>query len=165
MNDPAQELVAALRDELRQYGALLGLLEQQQTFIIERRTHDLLEAIDAVNAQAIAVESARHAREGCRRNLAVVLGLPEPATFSAMLPGLSVAGRTMVQALVDENNLLLGRIQQRARQNQLLLRRALDLMQQFMERLFPSVGSTGYDGTGRRMEPATALRRVYEAVV
>lgn len=165
MNDSAQELVAALRDELRQYGALKGLLEQQQTFIVERRTQDLLQAIDAVNAQAIAVESARHARECCRRTLATGLGLPEEAAFTALLPHLSVAGRTMVQALMDENNLLLGRIQQRARQNQMLLRRALELMQQFMERLFPSVGVTGYDGTGRRMEPAPALRRLYEAVV
>jgi len=165
MNDPAQELVTALRDELRQYGTLLGLIEQHQTFIVERRTQDLLEAVDAVNAQTIAVEAARHARECSRRSLALALGLPEQAKFSELLPGLSAAGRTMVQALVDENNLLLGRIQQRARQNQMLLRRSLDLMQQFMERLFPSVCSTGYDGTGRRMEPAAALRRVYEAVV
>ena len=165
MNDSSQELVEALRDELRQYGALMGLLDQQQTFIIERRTQDLLQAIDAVNAQAITVEAARSTRELCRRRLAVGLGFSDEAPFTSMLPRLSAAGRTMVQALINENNLVLNRIHQRARQNQLLLRRALELMQQFTERLFPSVVTPGYDGLGRRMEPAQTPRRFYEAVV
>ncbi len=42
-----------------------------------------------------------------------------------------------MQALVQENNELLVRVQQRARQNHLLLLRSLELMQKLINSLFP----------------------------
>ena len=54
-----------------------------------------------------------------------------------------------MNALVQENNALLTRIQHRARQNHLLLRQSLDLMQRFLTTLFPSHEPRVYNGGGQ----------------
>jgi flagellar biosynthesis/type III secretory pathway chaperone len=50
---------------------------------------------------------------------------------------------------VQENNELLVRVQQRARQNHLLLSRAVDLMQRFINTLTPTPPPTTYNDIGR----------------
>jgi flagellar biosynthesis/type III secretory pathway chaperone len=67
--------------------------------------------------------------------------------------------RPLAKALVDENNELLARVQQRARQNHLLLRRSLDLMQQLLHSLMPTAHSSVYDQQGQTSgaEPAAFL--------
>jgi flagellar biosynthesis/type III secretory pathway chaperone len=69
-----------------------------------------------------------------------------------------------MEALVQENNALLTRIQHRARQNHLLLRQSLDLMQRFLSTLFPSHEPRVYNGGGQMFSHATPAVSVYEAV-
>lgn len=164
MIEPIQILTDALRDELKQYGEMLALLDQQQVSVLERQTQDILQTVDAINVQSTAIQAARHAREQYQRNLARALGLADDAAFELMLPMLPAHYRPLLQALVEENNDLLRRIQQRARQNHLLLSRAVELMQRFMTGMFPAMGATTYNGDARLVEPAVAGRSVYEAV-
>jgi len=68
-------------------------------------------------------------------------GIPaeEDITFASLVPQLPPDYRPLVGALVEENNHLLVRVQQRARQNHLLLSRSLEMMQSFLNTLMPGV--------------------------
>ena len=72
--------------------------------------------------------------------------------------------RPLLDALVRENNQLLFRVQQRARQNHLLLSRSLELMQRFLSTLFPTRDNQVYNDHGTRPIWAPTLRPLYEAV-
>ena len=65
----------------------------------------------------------------------------------------------MVTALVQENNELLVVVRQRAQQNQLLLRRSVDVMQHFINSLAgqEQTERTSSDQTLASLEPATQL--------
>ena len=148
MNDTLASLIEALREELKQYGEMLALLDQQQDHVLQRRAGELLQSVDAVNAQVEAIHAARKEREQYRRHLARTLNLNMDAGFLAMLPLLPVEYRMLIEALVRENNELLVRIKQRARQNHLLLSRAVELMQRFINTLSPLPATATYNNAG-----------------
>jgi hypothetical protein len=56
------------------------------------------------------------------------------------------------------------RVQQRARQNHLLLSHCVDLMQQLINSIFPGVSPTTYNGTGHIPMAAVPPQPLYQAV-
>ncbi|HEV2454243.1 MAG TPA: flagellar export chaperone FlgN [Verrucomicrobiae bacterium] len=164
MNDLLHNLIEALREELKQYGEMIAVLEVQQQAVVQRQSNDLLQNVAHVNAQANVVAAVRHEREQHRRNVARMLGLDENATFAIMIPKLPADYRPLVQALVGENNALLARIQQRARQNHLLLSHAVDLLRQLMNAIFPGGGPRTYDSSGRLPPIQPPRNSIYEQV-
>ncbi|MEW6156415.1 MAG: flagellar protein FlgN [Verrucomicrobiota bacterium] len=159
-----QRLIEALRDELKQYGEMLALLDQQQEQVMARAADELLQTVATVNQQSGVIQQARHDRHECQRDLARFLELEADAPFEAILPHLPEDHRYLVRTLVDENNELLLRVQQRARQNHLLLTRSLELMQRFINTLVPGTRATVYNGDGHLFSPAVPARALYEAV-
>ena len=132
MTELSQKLIEALRDELQQYGELLALLEQQQDLVVARAADGVMRTVAAINEQYTIIQAARQERERCRRTLAQELGVDDDADFSSLVQQLSVEIRPLVGALVEENNRLLRRVQQRAKQNHLLLQHSVQLMQNFL---------------------------------
>jgi flagellar biosynthesis/type III secretory pathway chaperone len=165
MNEELQALINALRDELQQYGEMLALLDQQQDFVLRRAADDLLVTVSGVNSQGTAIQMARRQRETCRRRVATALGLPEGAGFAEILPKLPEDYRPLLQALVEENNELLVRVQQRARQNHLLLSRSLELMQRFLSSLFAPGSTQTYNGNGALLPGGPVSQPLYQAVI
>jgi hypothetical protein len=163
MNSELQTLIDSLREELRQYGEMLVLLDDQQNRILRRRAPELLDATTAVNHQGEAIRSARDQRESARRDLARRLDLSGDVPFTRLAPMLPPDYRPLVSALVQENNQLLTRIQQRARQNSLLLRRSLDLLDQVIHSFAP-VRTPVYTGAGSLHHAAACGAAMYEAV-
>lgn len=164
MIDTLNALIAALREELQQYGEMLTLLDREQEFVMRRASQDLFEAVTAIQSQAGVIQQAREAREDRRNEVAAALGLPGDTSFTSLIPKLPADYQPLVQALVRENNQLLVRVQQRARQNHLLLSRSLELMQRFMSMLFPARDSQVYDDHGQRPSWSPPLHSLYEAV-
>ena len=164
MNDLLHNLIEALREELKQYGEMLAVLEQQQQSVVQRQTDTLLQNVAEVNAQANVIAAVRHEREQHRRNVARQLQLDENAAFAVIIPQLPPDYRPLVQALVHENNALLVRIQQRARQNHLLLSHAVELMQQLINSIFPGGSPKTYDNTGRLPASSLPQHSIYEQV-
>ena len=119
MKELIQNLIEALREELKQYGEMLALLDHQQKLAIQRQSPELLDCLGAVNAQAEAIRVARQEREQRRRHLARTLALDDASGFGELTPWLPRDYQPLVQALVQENNELLIRVQQRALQNHL----------------------------------------------
>ena len=164
MNPALDPLIQSLRNELQQYGEMLALLDYQQEYVVTRAADAMLQTVAEIQAQTSVIERARKEREERRRELAEMLRQPPEATFADLIPQMPEDYRPLVQALVDENNQLLHRIQQRARQNHVLLNRSVDLMKQFMNALIPSLRPTIYNGTGTLHGAALPGRTLYEAV-
>jgi len=165
MNHLLPNLIEALREELKQYGEMLALLDQQQHLVMRRQAGDLLQNIAVINAQAGAITAARREREQRQRIVASRLNLPEAATFAVITPLLPPNYQPLVQALVQENNELLVRVQQRARQNHLLLSHAVELMQRLINSIFPGATPETYDERGRLPGNGLPQTPLYQAVV
>lgn len=163
MNSELQALIDSLREELRQYGEMLVLLDEQQGRILRRRGPELLDTTTAVNQQGEAIRSARDQRETARRDLARRLDLSGDVPFTRLAAVLPADYRPLVSALVQENNQLLHRIQQRARQNYLLLRRSLDLLDQVIDSFAPA-RTPVYTVAGGLQNVASRSAALYEAV-
>jgi flagellar biosynthesis/type III secretory pathway chaperone len=164
MNEFIERLVDALRVELQQYGEMLALLEQQQQFVVQRSGAALLENLAAINAQTSVIQVARQQREELQRQLSTSLQFPADAKFKTLLGGVPEPHRELVKALVDEINQCLRRVQRRARQNHLLLRCSVEMMQRFMAMLFPASSVTTYNQAGKACAGHTGCPGLYEVV-
>jgi len=165
MIETLHQLIEALRAELQQYGELLALLDQEQNCVLERAADNLLQTVAALQVQGGAIEAARARRESHRRVLVGQLGLPQDAPFSEIIPHLPEDYRPLVQALVEENNRLLVRVQQRARQNHLLLTRSLEIMQRFLSSLFAAGQTATYGGNGAVVPAVGFGHSLYQTVI
>jgi hypothetical protein len=165
MSDLLYQLIEALREELQQYGEMLARLEHQEEVVIQRQGATLLQSVASMDAQAKVLRVARNEREQRRLDLARSLGLREAVGFRELTARLPPAYRPLLTALVEENNALLLRIQQRARQNHLLLNRAVELMQLFTNTLIPGVGPGLHTETDRPANSNPDSCSVDEALV
>jgi flagellar biosynthesis/type III secretory pathway chaperone len=164
MNDLLPNLIDALREELKQYGEMLAQLDQQQNQVMERQTSDLLHSVAGINAQTAVIAATRREREQRQGHIARQLNLPETEGFAVIVPLLPADYRPLVQALVQENNELLVRVQQRVRQNHLLLSHAVELMQQLINSICPGGSPKTYDVAGRIPAGSVPQHLLYEAV-
>jgi flagellar biosynthesis/type III secretory pathway chaperone len=123
----------------------------------------LLDATAAVNNQGAAIQTARRQREDAQRELAQILQMGGDAPLTHLAPLLPPDYRPLLNALMQENNHLLQRIQQRARQNYLLLRRSLELLDQFINSFCPAKAPV-YNGTGSLQAGQETGFSLYEAV-
>lgn len=129
-----QKLIDALRHELEQYGEMLALLEQQQE-AAGLGAEDVLHTIAAINSQGASIQNAREQRKNCQRELSAKLNQPTDSSFAHLIPMVPRHYQGLLSALVQENNELLVRVRERALQNQALLRRSVEFMQQFISTL------------------------------
>jgi hypothetical protein len=164
MKDLLQNLIEALREELKEYGEMLALLDHQQQTVMHRQTQDLLQHAAAINSQAQTIAAARLEREQHQRHIACWLCLPEQSPLGALVPRFPAEYQPLAQALVQENNELLTRVLQRARQNHLLLSRVTELMQRIIGSLFPAaVQPAAYNDAGQRYA-SPPHRSIYDAI-
>jgi FlgN protein len=162
MNELLQNFIESLREELKQFGELLALLDLQQEQVARRLADELMATVTAVNLQGEAIQGARHEREQRQRELAQALSLPADARIASVLPLLPDVYRPLVSALVDENNHLLTRVRQRAHQNHILLSRAVEMMARFINS-FRAMGVPTYTPAGT-VTAAVPERAFYEGV-
>ena len=153
MNDLLNNLITALRAELEEYGEMLARLDQQQSLVAARAAEQLPDSVAAIQEQTSVLHETRGHRESCRRALARSLNLPEATPFAELLPAIEAECRPLVEALVEENNRLLRRVQQRARQNHLLLTRSVELMQGLLGSLLSAGNGTVYQDDGKVARP------------
>jgi flagellar biosynthesis/type III secretory pathway chaperone len=157
-------LIDALRDELQNYGEMLALLERQQEYLISRAASEVFQSISLIKAQGDAIQQARARREECRRAVAEDCTQPEDAPFTSLIPILPADYQPLLKALVEENNELLFRVRRRARQNHVMLRRSVELMQDLLNTLMPTRQTSVYDEMGACRSVIATPRRLYEAV-
>jgi hypothetical protein len=141
------DLIAALRDEMQQFGELLARLDHHHDRVLRRAADDLLQSVSDIQAQGVVLDAARRRRADRQSEVARKLFLSDNAALAELVPLLPENYRPLVGALARENSELLIRVQQRSHQNHLLLARTLEMMQRFMSTLVPDgapvAGETG----------------------
>jgi len=157
-------LLEALRHELHQYGEMLALLDRQQEAVMLRAGDDVLQSVTSINDHLSQVAAARRGRESCQQEIATLLRQPAAVNFSDWLGLIPAKFQPAIEALVRENNELLIRVHQRARQNHLLLSRSMELMQRFLHALIPACQPTTYNGAGGVELATPQPQPLYEAV-
>lgn len=164
MTDFVEKLISALREELQQYGEMLARLDDQQELVMRRAAGAVLESVPHVQSQSAILTQAREVRFASMKALCNMLRLPAETTFKDLLPKVPADYRPLLEALVDENNELLHRIHQRARQNHILLSRTVESMQQVINSLGIHRPTAVYTDNGAVFSPPPARAALYEAV-
>jgi len=136
MTQELQQLLAALREELKHYGELLALLEQQRNTVNGSAPDRTFYATAAIQRQAEATLQARRTTEARRRTLARELRQDESATVLQLAPLVPPQFRPLLQSLIEENNTLFQSVQWSARENHVLLSRSVASMEEFLDLLF-----------------------------
>ena len=143
-----QHIADCLRQELADYGGLLHLFEQQQRSLFARDSHTVMGLGAAIETQARTVAVCRTRREQAVADLAEQHGQPANATLRALLPLLDADARPLLEALIDEVNLLLHRVRRTSRQNHTLLTRAVEIHQEVLQQLRPTSFLKTYSPAG-----------------
>lgn len=112
--EPLTKLIEALREELTQYGDMLALLDQQQGIVGHQGVAEILNGVTAIDIQTTIIQNARRQRETQQQQLARSFRRAEDCAFEELLPLLPEEYRPLLQALVEENQELLLRVQRRA---------------------------------------------------
>lgn len=131
--DLQAQFVAALRAELEECGGLAALLEAQRGAILDRSAMRALALGEKIERQMQNAMLRSQQRESLMKIIAEKSGRDEGPTLRE-LPALFPASmRPMVRALVDEVHRLIGHTLQQARQNQMLLTRAMGITAEVQE--------------------------------
>jgi len=144
-----QLIADSLREELAEYGALLGLFEQQQQSLFARDPDAVLRLGSKIEDQARILQACRQSRERAAADLALSFGQPANATLRSLLPHIEPAARPLLESLIDEINHLLHRVRRSSRQNHTLIARTLDLHQELLSQLCPGAFVKTYAANGR----------------
>lgn len=135
MTELLHQFIEALRNELRQYGEMLALLEQPPTEAADPGERDGSPAGGAIDAHRVVILEARAERHAWQHRLAQQMALPEAVSLAQMVAALPHPYRPLVQALIQENHELSQRVEQRAQQQQALLQRSVRRMQDLASHL------------------------------
>ena len=158
-----EALIAALRTEVAEYGALLNLLTSQQEAVLDRKPGAVLQFSGEIEVQIKAMDRHRKTREAATDAIALVAGLPPKATLRIVIPHFRTALRPLIEALVDEVNRLIAQTRRGATQNQVLLARSVELGEEMISRLNPRGLSKTYSARGKvNIKLAAGMSRLLE---
>lgn len=143
-----EDLLGLLRDELQEYGGLVGLLNAQQQSILNRRPNSLLEINQSVQTQMEASQMLQRRRQGFVSSLASSYGEPGESTLSELVPHFPDVTQPMFQSIIDEINNLISKIRRKIEQNQKLLVRLTEVTDQILMVSDPTGHSKTYDKRG-----------------
>ena len=105
-------LVSALREELRQYGEFLALLEEDGILEKTCSVSEDSETPAAIQIQRQHIEAARIRREQCLKETKRLLRVDPNVGSAELLQRLPQVYRPLTRALLEENEALLGRIRE-----------------------------------------------------
>lgn len=164
LNQTLEAFVEALRHELQGYGELLALMESQQQLIISRDSPKIESSASDINRQFHIIQKLKESRRDKQKVLSVGLGLSPEALYEHIRRALPSEYRTLTDALVEENNELLKEVRVKAKQNQLLLFRTVEMMQEFINHIIPRSDEKSYDATGNSATRTSSQANLYEAM-
>jgi flagellar biosynthesis/type III secretory pathway chaperone len=166
MNNAWELIAHCLRDELQEYGGLLGRFQEQQDALLRRDPAVVLGIVSCIEEQARSATLKRERRETVVREFALRCGKPADSTLRSLLGYFPAEVRPMLEALIDEVNRLVHRARRTARQNALMLQRAIDVHQEALRSLRPESFTKTYSPKGQvtlaksASAPSSALQAV-----
>lgn len=149
MNTSFDSLITLLRNELAGYGGMLVLFDEQQGHLWRRDAASVTTVARAIEERVQATAAVRTEREGWVSAFAIEQGCAADTSLRQLLARMPENLRPLIEALVNEINHLVHRIRRRARQNQELLTRAIELQREAIAQLRPGSTSRTYAADGR----------------
>ena len=143
-----EDLLGLLRDELQEYGSLIGLLSAQQQSILERRPENLLEINQSVQTQMEASQMLQRRRQGFVVSLAKSFGEPNNSTLTDLVAHFPDVTQPMFQSIIEEINNLISTVRSKIEQNQRLLSRLSEVTDQILRLTDPASHSKTYNNQG-----------------
>lgn len=137
MNISWEFITECLRNELQEYGALLALFEEQQANLLRRDADQVAALALSIEEQARTTHTCRERREKCVREFALNHGCAPDTSLRQLVPHFPVEVQPLLGALITEINHLIHRIRRDARQNQMLLSRAVEAHDEALRTLMP----------------------------
>lgn len=146
-----------LRNELQEYGALLGLFEEQQANLLRRDADAVLAIASSIEERVRAMQLCRDRREESLRRFAAENGQAGTSSLRQLLPFFPAEVQPLLSALLAEINHLIHRIRRGARQNQLLLSRTVEAHNEAIRTLRPDLfPASTYSARGSVSTASTA---------
>jgi len=152
-------LAQALREEMQEHGALLNLFEEQQAAILRREPDLVLSVADSIANQVELIRTCQKRRKEAARLTATEAGCEKDSPLSELIPFFPSAAWPLLRALVSEVNRLVRQTRRRARQNQMLLARTIEVSEEMLKRLNPGLMTKTYSPNGRVEMAAAAAER------
>ena len=143
-----EDLLSLLRDELQEYGGLIGLLSAQQQSILNRRTDSLMELNQSVQTQMEASQILHKRREGYVSDLAKLYGESKNSSLSEIVDYFPDVTQPMFHSIIDEINNLISQVRSKIEQNQRLLLRLSEVTDQILSVTDPSSQTKTYTRDG-----------------
>lgn len=148
MSTTWETITESLRNELQEYGALLGLFEDQQVNLLRRDATAVLDLANAIEEQVQTTQACRDRREQATLLFASENGQAPTASLRQLLKFFPSEVQPLMQALIDEINHLIHRIRRGARQNQVLLSRTVEAHEEALRSLRPDLYPKTYSRRG-----------------
>jgi flagellar biosynthesis/type III secretory pathway chaperone len=164
MSEQVEKLIEALRYELRQYGEMLALLDRQQEDVLNSDTTGVLDGLSAISVQTNVLKNARIATAQAKFELCSHIDIDKDSTYKELISHLSTEYQILLNALIDENNWLVNRIDQRAKQNHLLLKRSIEMIQQLIGAIVPGLCSSVYNQNGNTAAVGYSQTSLYSEI-
>lgn len=164
MTATIESLVETLREELKQYGELMALLESQQQMVLERNADGMHSIAVEIDHQATVLEGMKTARLQAQQSLLASMGIDADTSFEDLFPKLPVDYQPLVKALVEENNRSIERIERIAKQNHSLLTRSIELINGLIKSVTPESKPDTYNQRGIKMSGSVAAQPTCEHI-
>lgn len=149
MSKPWEFIAECLRAELADYGALLHLFEEQQRSLFDRNPDAVLHYAGEIEAQVRTVADSRSRREQAVSRFAEQHDRSATSSLRSMLSLIENDARPLLEALINEVNLLLHRVRRTSRHNHTMLSRAVEMHQDTLQQLRPQAFMKTYSPAGR----------------
>ena len=143
-----EDLLTLLRDELQEYGGLIGLLSAQQQSILNRRADSLMELNQAVQTQMEASQILHKRRQGYVTSLAERFGEDKSSRLSEIINHFPDVTKPMFHSLIEEINSLISQVRKKIEQNQRLLMRLSEVTDQILSVTDPASQTKTYTRDG-----------------
>lgn len=142
-------IAECLRAELADLGGMLHLFETQQRSIFDQDADAVLALAGEIEMQTRAVVESRTHRERAVAAFAEQHDRPVSTSLRAMLPLIESDARPLVEALINQVNLMVHRVRRTSRHNHTLLARTVETHQETLQQLRPNAFTKTYSPAGR----------------
>jgi len=142
----------------------MALLESQQQMVLARNADGMHSIAIEIDHQAVVLESMKTARSQAQNTLMASMGIYTEISFEELFPKLPSEYQPLIQALVEENNRSIERIDRIAKQNHSLLTRSIELINGLIKSVTPESKPDTYNQRGIKMSGSVAAQPTCEHI-
>lgn len=144
-----RELLNAMSAELVEMKALVSAFIEQQDAIVHRKPALVVSSVQEVEKRVGGLRQARVRRDDVLERVSRGLKAPPGTPISVLVRAFPTAVRPEVGRLIDENVRLGREVRRKASQNQVLLARSIEVIQEILRAVEPTSVSRIYGENGR----------------